>query len=354
MKDSRYLVFVGGYAGAAEEGVRSFLFDEMTGALSPLVAFAGIHNPSFLVVHPNRRWLYAVSETGVESDGVAGGVWALRVGREPGSIEAINHQPSGGDGPCHLRLDATGKWLFVANYGSGSVGVLPIRDDGSLGEMSAHVQHRATTPNDSRQEGPHAHSTILTPDKRFAIVADLGLDELIVYRFDSERGTLTPHGSMAARRGAGPRHMAFHPGGGVFYVANELNSTVSVCKYDARSGTLVEIQTLPTIPPESATSYVGDIHYAHSTGRVYVSNRGHDSVAVYEAGGDGTLSLLTIAPCGGQWPRNFALAPDEKFLLVANQNSGDITVLPLMKGGPEIGSPVARAAVAKVSCLQFV
>ncbi len=348
------VVFVGGYAAPNQPGIRAFAFDEASGALTLLGAFTGIANPSFLVVHPNRRWLYAVSETSQQQDGAPGRVWAFHFEREPLTISPINQQPSGGDWPCHLQLDATGRWLFVANYGTGSASVLPILDNGSLGETAELVQHHGKGVNPQRQEGPHVHSVTLTPDNGFAIVADLGIDQLVIYKFDAASGRLKVHGQMRARPGAGPRHAAFHPNGRMVYVANELDNTVSVCDYNPENGALREVQTLNTLPPDAPENTVADLHLSSTARRLYISNRGHNSLAVYDVNPDGRLTRLAILSCGGNWPRNFALAPGDRFVLVANQYSGEVAVLPLRVGSEELGAPVTRIAAPQASCVQFV
>lgn len=345
------MLFVGSYAVPTQPGIHAFHFDVETGKLSAVGSFAGIANPSFLVVHPNRRWLYAVSET-KQDDGAPGSVWAFRVAHEPWSLQPLNHRPSGGDWPCHLQLDATGRWLFVSNYGTGSVGVLPILPDGSLGEMADLVQHDGRGVHPQRQEGPHAHSATLTRDNGLVIVADLGIDQLVSYAFDATAGKLSPHGQTRTRPGAGPRHMAFHPNGHVLYVANELDSTVTVYAYDAANG-LYERQALNTLPPGARENTVAHIHVSSSARRVYVSNRGRNSIAVFDAAADGQLTRIAVPACGGNWPRHFALAPDERFMLVANQYSSELSVLPLRIGSDEIGAPAARAAVPQAACVQF-
>ena len=345
------LLFAGSYAPASEAGIYGFSFDDGARTLTARGSFAGVANPTFLVVHPNGRWLYAVGETG-QNDGVPGAVWALNLMREPWVLQPINQQPSGGDSPCHLHLDATGKWLLVSNYGSGSAGVLPIRPDGSLGEMTDLVQHRGHGTHPERQEGPHAHSATLTPDQRFALVADLGIDQVVIYRFDATAGRLAPHGQAQARPGAGPRHMAVHPDGKIVYVANELDSTVTAYAYEDK-GSLREMQTLDTLPPGAPENTVADIHLSPDARRLYVSNRGHNSLAVFAVDEAGRLTRVAVRSCGGNWPRNFALAPAGRFILAANQYSGDIAVLPLLAGADEVGAPVARAAVQQVACVQF-
>jgi 6-phosphogluconolactonase len=351
------LLFVGSYAAATQPGLYAFRFDDATGELTECGSFAGIVNPSFLVVHPNGRWLYTVSETSEQHDGTAGRVWAFRFERaavlDPLDIQPINYRPSGGDSPCHLQLDSAGEWLLVSNYGAGNVAVLPILPDGSLGAMTDLVQHHGSSANPHRQEGPHAHSAALAPDNHFAIVADLGMDQLLVYEFDSSAGKLIAHSHTDTRPGAGPRHIAFHPNGQRVYVANELDSTVNVYDYDPSNGALYERQTIDILPPGAPENMVADIHLAPSGQRVYVSNRGHNSLAVFDVEPDGRLTRVAIASCGGNWPRNFTLAPSDRFILVANQYSGDVSVLPVLTGSEAIGVPIARVAVAQASCVQI-
>jgi len=344
---STSLLVVGGYAPADQPGISAFQFDQASGALTAVGSFAGVNNPSFLAAHPNGRWLYATGETDT------GAVWALRCERDPWSIEAINHQPSHGDAPCHLLIDSTGSWLLVANYTSGSAALLPILADGALGEASDVVQHQGSSgANPQRQQGPHAHSTILSPDERFVFVADLGLDQVVIYRLDKDAGKLHPHGHGTARPGAGPRHMVFHPGSQHLYVANELDSTVTLYDYDGARGTLRERQTIDTLPHPVEGNTVADIHIAPSGTRLYASNRGHDSLAVYDIGTDAQLTTVGFPSCGGKVPRNFALTPT--FVLVANQRSDEIVVLPALEDAPAVGTAVASASVTQPACIQFL
>jgi len=345
------LVLAGSYAESHQPGIYAFDFDEDSGALNPLGQFAGIKHPSFITAHPNGKWLYAVSETGHASDGVAGGVCALSFERQPWQMNLLNSQPSGGDWPCHLQIDATGRWLFVSNYGAGNAGVLPILEDGALGVMTALVSHSGHGPNAQRQEGPHAHSATLTPDNAFALVADLGIDALMMYRFSAQDGSLKLHREIRTRPGAGPRHMAFHPSGQWAFVVNELDSTVTAYTYSAADGNLTEKQTIEGLPPGAPENTAADIHLNRAGTRLYTSNRGHNSVAVFDVAADGTLTRLATPSCGGNWPRNFALARAEKFMLVANQYSGQISVLPLTD---QLGGAVTQAAVPGASCLQVL
>jgi len=346
--------FASGYVTAEQPGIHSFLFDEATGELTASGSFTGINAPSFIVVHPNRRFLYAVSETGQDSHGTLGEVWAFHFEREPFNIQPLNHQTTSGDWPCHLQLDRTGHWLLVTNYGTGSAGIYPLHEDGSIGKMTDFVKYHGKGPNAARQESPHTHSSIFTPDNRFAIIVDLGIDQLAIYQFDISTGKLLPYSSVNTRPGAGPRHLAFHPNGKWLYAANELDSTVTLYDYDNATGALYERQSLSTLPSNSPENLVADIHISASSQRVYVSNRGQNSIAVYDVGEDGSLMLVAIPECGGNWPRNFALAPGGQFMLVANQNSNEVCVLPILEGTESLGDPVARASIPGASCIQFV
>ncbi len=351
--DKQQLFFVGGYAPADKPGIHCFRFDAATGALVSLCDFSGIENPSFLVVHPNGRWVYAVSEMGLGSNGRYGSVWALHFDRDALSFQELNHQTTKGDWPCHLQIDASGRWLAASNYGTGNAALYPIQSDGSLGEMSSFVQHEGHGPNQSRQEGPHAHSTTFTPDNQFAIVADLGIDQLVIYKFDAKTGQLNLHGQAQAQPGAGPRHLAFHPNGTQVYVANELNNTVSLYDYNGIEGTLKERQTLDTLPPNAPENTVADIHISPSGQHIYVSNRGHQSVAIYEIGENGHLILLGISSCNGKGPRNFAISPNGRFILVANRFSNDISVLPMLADGAQLGLSVAQVSFSQPSCIRW-
>ncbi len=345
------LILVGSYAQPGDPGIFAFGFDPLGGALRPLGAYAGVGNPSFLALHPDGRRLFAASEAG-EADDPPAAVAALVMTRAPWSLADRGGRPSGGDLPCHLAIDATGGWLAVSNYGSGTVRLIPIGAEG-LGEPDEVRQHAGRGPHPERQEGPHAHSAIFSPDNRFMIVADLGIDRLVVYAFESATGALTPHAEATALPGAGPRHMAFHPAGGLLYVANELDNSVAAFSYGAARGSLELGEVLPTLLPLASHSQAADIHLSPAGDRLYVSNRGDNSIAVFAVGAEGQLAPVAIRPCGGDWPRNFAIAPDGRHILVANQYSGDVTVLPILPGAEAIGPPCARAEVPRASCVIF-
>lgn len=354
--ETKNLLFVGSYTSAEKPGIFSFTFDSATGDMTPHGSFTGIASPSFLIIHPNEKWLYAVSETGKDSDGVYGSVHAFSIDHEQSSItiQHINQQSTDGDWPCHLQIDASGRWLVASNYGTGNAALFPILSDGSLGKMQTFLQHEGHGPNAARQEGPHAHSATFTPDNRFLIVADLGIDQLVIYKFDAEKGSLSPHTEIQTRPGAGPRHLAFHPDGRHVLVANELDSSVTVYEYNSENGILNSLQTLDTIPGDSPESTVADIHFSSTGKHVYVSNRGHNSIAVFSFDEDSRLTRLGIPSCGGNWPRNFTLSPDGEFMLVANRYSNQISVMPMLSGQTDIGEKITQAKIESPSCVRFV
>jgi 6-phosphogluconolactonase len=340
--------FVGGYG---DPGIHAFALDEATGALHLLGTHSGVVNPSFVLPHPDGHHLYAVSETGLDGDGVTGGVHALRIERSGGRVNLVplGERSSEGDHPCHLELHRSGRWLAVSNYTTGSVVVFPVEPDGGLGERTALVQHEGSGPNRGRQEGPHAHSSLFSADGRFLVVADLGIDRLIVYRFDDRTGTLTRFGDTATASGAGPRHMAFTSDGAHVLVVGELDNTLSA--YAWHDGVLRHLSTIEVLPADAPETTSADLHVA---GRhAYVSNRGHDSIAVATFEPTDGLRLEAIRPCGGAWPRGFGITPGGRHVLVANRHSDEVVLVPIERDGADLGVPVARGSVPQPSCVAF-
>ena len=244
-----YLIYVGTYTGGASKGIYAFRFQASTGKTVPVGLVAESASPSFLAVHPDHGTLYAVNEASVREGG-NGAVSAFAIDAETGRLTFLNKVSSGGRDPCHLTVDRYGKWLLAANYSSGSVSVFPIRGDGRLGEASSLVQHSGSGKDPRRQAGPHAHSVNLSPDGRFLLVSDLGLDKVLMYRFDIASGSLTANDPpfVKVSEGAGPRHLSFHPNGRFVYLINELSSTLTAFAYDADRGSLREVETISTLP----------------------------------------------------------------------------------------------------------
>jgi 6-phosphogluconolactonase len=355
---SKLRVYVGTYTqGTKSQGIYLFDLDPAKGTLTPQGLAGETANPSFLAIHPNRRFLYAVSEVSTSDGMKTGAVAAFDIDPETGKLKLLNKQPSRGAGPCHLVTDAKGKNVLVANYGGGSVAVLPIREDGGLAEPSSAIQHEGKSVNPRRQEAPHAHSINLDAANRFAFAADLGLDKVLVYRFDPAKGTLTANDPAAAtvEPGAGPRHFAFHPDGRHAYVINELTSTVTAFSYDPDKGVLKEVQTISTLPE----GFKGDTSTAevqvHPSGKfLYGSNRGHDSISVFTI--DPATGKLTLAghQTGIKTPRNFGIDPTGTYLLAAAQGGNTLTVYRIdPKTGllKQVGEP---AEVPAPVCVKFV
>jgi 6-phosphogluconolactonase len=348
-----YLVYVGTYTRGNSKGIYSFRFNTSTGEVSPLGVAAETPNPSFLAVHQNQKFLYAVSEVDK-----SGAVAAFAMDRATGKLTLINQVASGGGGPCYVAVDSSGKNVLVANYGGGSVAALPIKADGGLQEASAFIQHTGSGHDPRRQQAPHAHSINLSRDNRFAIAADLGLDQLLVYRFDATKGTLAPNDPPFAKLnpGAGPRHFAFHPGGKFGYVINEMQSTVTALSYDAGRGTFKELQTLSTLPKDFTGNNSTAEVQVHPTGKfLYGSNRGHDSIAVFAIDRDnGTLTAIEQVSTQGKTPRNFRIDPTGSYMFAANQNTNNIVIFRI---DPQTGRLTPTGKVLDVPvpvCVKFV
>jgi 6-phosphogluconolactonase len=351
-------VYVGTYTGGPSKGIYRFNLDPATGTLTNRALAAETTNPSFLAIHPNHRFLYAVGEIDNFNGQKTGAVSAFAIDPATGDLKLLNQQSSGGAGPCHLIVDKQGKHVLAANYGGGSACVLPIQADGRLGNATAVVQHKGSSVNKQRQERPHAHSINLDAANRFAFVADLGLDNVLIYRFDAARGTLTPNDPpwVNLAPGAGPRHFAFHPSGRFAYVINELASTVTALSYDADKGTLKELQTVTTLPKDfKGNSWTAEV-VVHPSGKfLYGSNRGQDSIAIFAI--DPETGKLT--PVGHQThqikiPRNFNVDPTGRLLLVANQDGNNIVVFRIDQKTGELTPTETVVEVPKPVCVRMM
>jgi len=347
-------VYFGTYTGgdSPSRGIYQATLDVETGALSQPVLAAEATNPSFLEIHPNGRYLYTVSESGG-----AGSVGAYAI--EPdGGLRLLNRQPSGGSGPCHVNIDPKGTTVLVANYGSGSVCAIPIQPDGRLADPTGFVQHAGSGPHSARQKGPHAHSVNLSGDGRFVFVADLGIDKIMIYRLDAAKGTMVANDPAFAslKGGAGPRHLAFAPGGRHAYVINELDCTITVFAYEPTSGALTSIQAVPTLPDDFRGSSTCAEVRVHPSGLfVYGSNRGHDSIAVYRVDpSTGMLTFIEHATAGIKTPRNFNIDPTGRFCLVANQGSDSVVVFRIDPSTGRLDPTDHRITVGRPVCIRFL
>jgi 6-phosphogluconolactonase len=352
----KYLFYVGTYTaeGSKSKGIYAYRYDAESGQITPLGLAGETTNPSWVTLHPNGRFLYAANEVGKYKGPNSGGLSAFSIDRATGKLTFLNEVPTRGADPCYVTVDHTGKYVLVANYTGGSIAVFPIREDGSLGEASAFVQHTGKGANPERQEAPHAHSINLSPDNRFAMVDDLGLDELLVYKFDSAKGSLTPNDPPFAKLdgGAGPRHFALRPDGKFAYVISEMQGTVTAFSNDGGAGALYRVQTISTLPKD----FKGEIEDAeieiHPSGRfLYAANRGDgNSIAVFAIdAAKGTLTLVEYTPTQGKTPRSFEIDPTGTLLFAANEKSDNIVIFRIdQKTGHltptgqvlDVGSPV--------------
>jgi len=352
-------LYVGTYtSGSKSEGIYLYRLNPASGELKAQAVAKGIANPSYLTIDSQRKFLYAVNETNEFSGKRTGALTAFAIDQRTGELKKLNQQPSHGTSPCYITVDPSGKFVLVANYSSGSLAVLPIKSDGSLGESSDVRQHEGTGPNQRRQEGPHAHCIVLDRSGKFAYAADLGLDKVMIYRFDEKAGKLTPNTQPFAKTkpGAGPRHFVIHPSGKFAYVINEIDSSLTGFTYDGSKGTLTELQTLSTLPQGfQGENSCADIHL-HPSGRyLYGSNRGHDSIVAFTIDvRSGKLSYLAHEPTQGKTPRNFTLDPSGSFLLAANQNSNTVVTFQIDRKTGKLKPAGQVTEIPKPVCLKFI
>lgn len=351
-------LFVGTYTtgDSVSQGIYTTVLDRSTGALSPPELAAESVNPSFLAVHPTQPWLFAVNEVSEGGGRGNGQVSAFRIG-DNGRLTLINQQPSLGGAPCHCNVDATGRYLLVANYVGGNIVVFPIAADGALGAPSANRQHAGSSVDRSRQEAPHAHSINLSADNRFAYAADLGTDRIQIYRFDAAQGTLEPTApdAVSVTAGGGPRHFSLHPGGQLAFANNELTATVTAFRRDPETGSLEAFQEISTVPEGYAGRRSTAECVVHPSGRfLYVSNRGHDSIAVFAIDQmTGRLNSVAITQTGGREPRNFFVHPQGHWLMAENQNSDSIVVFAINQNTGAITPTSHRIQVGRPVCIRL-
>lgn len=338
------------------EGIAILRLNPATGQLAPVTTITGVDNPSFLALDPGRRFLYAVNAVPEDEGRPGGSVSAFAVDQTSGNLTYLNRQPSHGAGPCHVAVDPSGRWVYVANYGGGSVAMLPVEADGRLGPASDWHQHRGSSLHPERQTSPHAHSFTIDPAGRFGLVCDLGLDQVLIYRLDRDQGRLVPNTPPAATvpAGGGPRHLAFHPHRPTVYILNEIGSSITTAAYDAEQGRLEPGETGSTLPTDyRGENACADIH-VHPSGRfVYASNRGHDSLAIFAVDAAGRLTPIGHQSTLGRIPRNFALDAAGRFLFVANQESDTVITFAIDAATGQLTVVGRPASVTSPVCLKF-
>lgn len=350
-----FLVYAGTYTRGTSKGIYAYRFDTAKGKLKPLGVAAETLNPSFLVDDPAHRFLFAVNEGGRGGNTVS----SFAIDAKTGKLTPLNEVPSNGEGPCHLALDHTGRWLAVANYNNGTMALYPVHPDGRIGEAVRVEKHQGASVNPARQKGPHAHEVVFSPDNRFLLLADLGLDKIFVYHFDAAKGTLTPNDPAFAQvpPGTGVRHMAFHPNGRILYAIEEMGSSITAFHYDPAKGVLHDFQNISTLPENfKGQSSGAEIAVNRKGTVVYASNRGDDTIAVFNVDPNRfTLTAVDHSPVLGKTPRHFALDPTGAYLFAANQDSNDITMFKVQASTGQL-QPASRVVtdVTAPVCVLFV
>ncbi len=352
-----YLLFIGTYTNGASKGIYAFRFQPESGELTPLGLVAETPNPTYLALSANHQFLYAVNEESNYQNTHSGLVSAFSIDHLSGKLTPINSVASAGSGPCHLAVDHTGSALFVANYGSGSAASFHLDSSGQIGAPVSQFQYSGHGGDPKRQEGPHSHCTTVSPDNRYVLVNDLGLDRIMVYRLDPATAKLTPNDPpfWSAKPGSGPRHLCFHPKAPYAYSVNELTSSVDVLSWDAKTGTLTSLQNISALPEDFKGENTGAEILADPSGRfVYSSNRGHNSIARFIVDPKhGTLTSGGWTHTPGREPRNFTLDPTGRWVLVGNQYVGSVSVFPRNPETGEISNAGKTVDIDKAVCILF-
>ncbi len=357
-KPGKLMVYIGTYTGTGSKGIYIYEMNRATGHLTEIGNPQMVKSPSFLAFHPSGKFLYAANETNDFNASHEGGVSAFSVDQTDGMLKLLNQEPSGGDGPCFVAVDKLGVSVLVANYGGGSVSVLPIMPNGKLGAPTMTIQHKGSSVNKSRQEGPHAHSINMDETNTHAYVADLGLDRIYVYPYDAITHSLNSTAKTAYKStpGAGPRHLVFHPNGKNFYVINELANSISVYVHDPKSGADGEIQRIGTLPLEfKGVNSTAEVQVSPNGKFVYGSNRGSDTIAMFAVDPkSGKLSAIGHQSVEGKTPRNFRIDPAGNFMVVTNQDSDNVVVLKTDKKTGLLSSTGLEVNVPRPVCVKFL
>jgi len=354
-KAQQHYLITGTYTTGKSEGIYVYRFNSNDGS-AKVASSAKISNPSFVAVSPDEKYVYSVEENAANK-GLGGEITAFSFDKKTGTLSFLNRQPSGGDHPCYVSVDKTGKWVAAGNYTSGSLSILPVMADGSLGAVTTTIKHEGLGPSKPRQNSPHVHCTFFSPDNRFLFVPDLGIDKVMIYAFDETTGKLTPAKQPFAESvpGSGPRHICFHPSNKYAYLLQELSGTVTAFKY--KNGKLKSRQVISSMPAGD-TSFAGsaDIHVSPDGKFLYASNRGEsNTIAIFSIDQrNGKLSLVGHQSTLGKTPRNFNFDPSGNFLLVANQNSDAIVIFKVDKQTGLLTDTNNRIDAGKPVCLKWI
>lgn len=357
-KPTTTMVYIGTYSKPDQESIWLYSLNTETGELNQVLGIRAGENPSYLALDKERRFLYAVNETGNYEGKDSGALSAFAINQQTGDLTLLNKVPSGGGAPCHISVDDPGNTVMVANYTGGNIAAFPILEGGALGEPGIVLPpNTGSGPNKERQEAAHAHWIGPGPDGRFAFSVDLGTDEILRYSLGPDKAALTGKSvAFTSKPGAGPRHLVFHPGGRFAYLINELNSTMTALNYDSEAGKFTEVQTISTVPADyKGENYCAAVKVSADGKFLYGSNRGHNSMVVYAIDGEtGRLTLVQHQETGGDWPRDFTLDLTGTVLLVANERSNSVTSFKVDTATGRLAATGHTATVQKPVCLQVV
>ena len=345
-QSKEYYLFIGGYTTGKSEGISVYKFNAEDGSVS-YVSKVKSDNPSYLAISANGNYLYSANEAGKGRQGFTS---AFKFDKKSGILTPLNQQSVGGNGPCFVAVDKTNKWLITANYSSGSVSVLNLKNDGSIDALQKVLQHTGSSIVAARQKEPHAHTAMFSPNGKQLFTTDLGTDKINIYQFRGNEKSMplmvSADSVLYSKPGNGPRHIAFHPTNKLMYVINELSGTIDV--FDYMKGNKLA-QTISTDTSNKLDKGSADIHFSPDGKFLYATNRGnYNNLVIYKVAVDGTLKYLGLQPTMGKTPRNFIIDPTGNFLLVAHQNSDSVIIfkrdkitglLTLTSNTIEVGNP---------------
>jgi 6-phosphogluconolactonase len=351
------IVFISAFAAGEKAGIHAFEWASEKGELRPLTRTTGIQHPFFLALSPNRKFLYSIDAEKFGSKNQEH-VAAFAVEGRTGNLRLLNRQSSHGSASCYVDVDPANKTVLVANYTTGNVASYPINADGSLNPAVTTVQHEGKGADPARQKGPNAHCFVTSPNGRFALAADLGIDKVLIYTLDSASGKIAPNPTqphVELPPASGPRHLTFHPNGKTVYVINELANTVALFDWNAQAGSLKLRQTISTLPTDfSGKSYTADLKITPDGRFLYGTNRGHDSIASFRIAEDGTLTLIAITPSGGKGPQNLLITPDGRWLMCANMPGNNVIILAINPADGTLTPHGAPTEIPMPACIRLM